>query len=244
MPSPTHAAELVSKVYRTSVTQSFAFRRIYPYEKTRSYQLNKRMAAAVREHSRRAKEENLRAVALTLTYRDNADFSSKDITRFIARLRARLLRKGFPLPYIWVLERKARLHYHLQVWLPRHFRLTVSDLERLWQHGTTWARHCWSVTGWARYMRKRASKVGLPKQARTYGMGGLDDEGKLRLHRVRLPEWLSRSTPSCARLKRIRHSGWTDISTGEVFISPWSAYGGLGGFYWVPTRSAPKTMGT
>jgi hypothetical protein len=235
MPHSIHAAELVSKVYKTSVTQTFAFRRIHP-EKIRGYQLKKRITAAVREHSRRAKKEKLRAVALTLTYRNNADFCSKDITRFIARLRARLSRKGFPLPYTWVLETKARLHYHLQVWLPRCLYLTPSDLKCLWKHGTTWARHCWSVIGWADYMRKRATKTNLPKGTRAYGIGGLDDEGRLRLHRARLPAWLHSATPANAWLKRVKGAGWADTCSGEIYVSPWSAFALRGGFYWRAKR--------
>lgn len=64
------------------------------------------------EQRRFAKTTKLRAVALTLTYRDTAAFSPKHISSFLDRLRRALKRAGHSLPYAWVLECAGQPHYH------------------------------------------------------------------------------------------------------------------------------------
>lgn len=106
---------------------------------------------SVKEFRRLARVNGLFAAAITLTYKRNEDFAAKNISQFISSMRASLKRKGFSLPYIWVLERAAKLHYHLVVWLPRSQPLKAEDLQRWWKHGSTDLEACRNVASWTKY---------------------------------------------------------------------------------------------
>lgn len=211
-------AELVRKT-GTSATPS-------AIKRTRS--ARKKLLRVIKEQHRIAKASNLRAVALTLTYRDSAMFSSKHISRFLDCLRQMLKRAGHRLPYAWVLERAQQLHYHLILWLPRGLTLPPARLEKWWPWGSTWIEGCRSVKAWSRYMAKfECSPATLPKSARLYGYGGLDDAGRLSVTRAALPRWLLALLPANAAARRTPGGGWVDTLTGEIYRSPyiWTPWG-------------------
>jgi hypothetical protein len=189
----------------------------------------KKLNHIIEEQTRYAKVANLRAVAMTLTYENATEFLSKHISEFLGRLRRTLKRMGHGLPYAWVLERASHLHYHLLLWLPRGYTLDLVKLSKWWPFGSTWVQSCRSVKAWGRYMAKFNSIAQLPKGARLYGYGGLDQDGKLAVSRAALPRWLLALAPAGHRVRRCPDGGWVDIATGEIYCSPyrWTPWGAV-----------------
>lgn len=210
-------AELVRKI-ETSATPSL---------KKRKNTARKKLNRVVKEQRRYAKTTKLRAVALTLTYRDSVAFSQKHISNFLDRLRRALKRAGHILPYAWVLECASQLHYHLILWLPRGYVLDPAKLAKWWTWGSTWLETCRSVGAWAKYMAKLDGAAKLPKGARLYGYGGLDESGRTAVSRATLPCWLLALLPANARACRYPGGGWVNTLTGELYRSPyvWTPWG-------------------
>lgn len=215
-PSPSLAAvmrfaELVKKIETSPAPSCYK----------RKNAARKRMKCIIGEQLRYARSSNLKAVALTLTYKRNEEFSSKHISAFLDRLRRTLKKLGATLPYAWVLECASRLHYHLILWLPRGYMLSPSRLQTWWIYGSTWLESCRNIRAWGHYMCKFHNITKLPKGARMYGYGGLDESGMTALARSALPRWLlSHIQPNC-RVYRRRGGGWIDRTTGETFASPY-----------------------
>jgi hypothetical protein len=189
----------------------------------------KKLNRIIKEQTRYAKVVNLRAVAMTLTYENATDFSPKHISEFLGRLRRVLKRMGQTLPYAWVFERASHLHYHLLLWLPRGYVLDLAKLSKWWPFGSTWVQSCRSVKAWGRYIAKFNSIAQLPKGARLYGCGGLDQDGKLAVSRAALPRWLLALVPVGHRARRCPGGGWVDIATGEIYCTPyrWTPWGAV-----------------
>lgn len=207
---PSRLGELVKKI-ETSATAL----------KKRLRTARKKIKVVTREHRRIAKKQGFYAVAVTLTYANDADFCPKHVTRFINCLRAKLKRQGHALLYVWVLERAGMLHYHLALWLPRGFELTHGQLAKWWPWGSTWNQSCRKVSAWIRYISKQQDKKHLPSSARAYGCGGLDEFGKDAVHKALLPRWVKSVLPQNAKARRVPKVGWTDMNTGVVYESPW-----------------------
>lgn len=217
--SAARFAELVRKT-GTSTTAS---------SRKRKNSARKKLNRVIKEQARSAKVANFRAVALTLTYRNAAEFSPKHISAFLDRLRRTLKRMGNSLPYAWVSECASHLHYHLLVWLPRGYALDLAKLCKWWPWGSTWVESCRSVKAWGRYMAKFDTNTCLPKGARLYGYGGLDGDGRLAVARAALPRWLLALLPARHPVRRCPGGGWLDISTGEIHRSPyvWTPWGAI-----------------
>lgn len=210
-------AELVRKIETSPATSP----------RKRKSKARKKLTRIIREQRRFAKAIKLRAVALTLTYRDSTTFLPKHISSFLDRLRRALKRAGHILPYAWVLECASQLHYHLIVWLPHGYVLDPAKLAKWWPWGSTWVKTCRSVGAWAKYMAKSDGAGKLPKGARLYGYGGLDDAGKTAVSRAALPRWLLALLPAHARARRHPGGDWVDTATGEIYRSPyvWTPWG-------------------
>ncbi|WP_456264896.1 rolling circle replication-associated protein [Paraburkholderia madseniana] len=210
-------AELVKKI-GTSAT---------PAIRKRKNAARKKLKCIIKEQRRYAKEANLRAVALTLSFGCDADFSAKHVSRFLDQVRRSLKGRDHCVPYAWVLERASRLHYHLILWLPRGHALEKGKLARWWPWGSTWVAACESVKAWGRYICKFDSIAKLPKRARLFGCGGLDCEGQVAVARATLPQWLQALLPRDHRARRLTGEGWVDLETGQLHHSPyvWTPWG-------------------
>ena len=181
----------------------------------------KKSRSNIKEQSRYAKLNHLRAVAVTLTYSDKKEYSTKNITAFINNLRRILKNYGCSFPYVWTLEYASHLHYHLILWLPRDFKLEKERLSKLWKWGGTWIESCESVTGWSRYIAKFDGIEKLPKGARSFGSGGLDKVGRTAVARAGLPQWLIKLLPKDEYAVPCSGGGRVNPSTGEIFLSPY-----------------------
>lgn len=217
--SVSRFAELVKKIGTSATTAS----------RRRINAGRRKLKCVTKEQCRYAKDANLRAVALTLTYRDAATFAGKHVSSFLESLRRTLRAMGYCLPYAWVLERASHLHYHFLLWLPRGFKLEPSKMAKWWPWGSTWVENCRAVKAWARYMAKFDSTTSLPKAARLYGYGGLDGRGKLAVSRSTLPLWLRAMLPASHCARRRPGGGWMDTINGDVYRSPyrWTPWGAV-----------------
>lgn len=152
--------------------------------------------------------------------------------------------KGHILPYAWVLESASHVHYHLILWLPRGYVLDHAKLAKWWPWGSTWLETCRSVKAWGRYMAKFDSTAKLPKGARLYGYGGLDEVGKTAVLRAGLPLWLQALLPAGHRACRCPGGGWADAVTGEIYRSPyvWTPWGAVLRHHASPPIASPRTL--
>lgn len=180
-----------------------------------------------REQKRFARAHNLRAVAITLPYADNAKWEPGHISALLDKVRSFMKQAGHPLPYIWTLESAGRLHYHLLLWLPRGVKLDPVHLEKWWPWGNTWTKSCRNPSAWHGYITKFNSLTKLPKGVHSYGKGGLDDAGKKAVLLASLPRWLVRILPAGHLARRAPGGGWVDLETGEIYLSPhfWTPWG-------------------
>lgn len=203
-------AELVKKIETSAASL-----------KKRIRTCRKKLKAVTKEHRRIAKAKGLYAVAVTLTYAKDTDFYTKNISRFLECLRSKLEQKSHRLLYAWVLERAGAFHYHLALWLPRGFKLDSKQLTKWWPWGSTWIQGCRKVSAWIHYISKRNCKKDLPKGARAFGCGGLDEQAKETVQHAMFPRWLKALLSPDAKVKRVAKVGWINLETGEVYESPW-----------------------
>jgi|GEM_PF-3093973 len=197
----------------------------------------KRMRASVLESARLIEEQlaasgfRFKPAMLTLTYREDAEYSSKQVSALLQHIRKWLKRHGAPfVAYIWVMEltKRGRPHYHVIIWLPKGLSLPKPDKQGWWPWGHTrieWAR---SAVG---YLVKYASKLQgqgnevqstkFPKGSRLHGNGGLDTLRR-RVRRWRLfPQWVREQFNFDDDPMRAEGGGFTSRLTGKVCESPY-----------------------
>ena len=190
-----------------------------------------------------------RYILLTTTYRPNAEWSARHITRLVKCARDWYARQGQKLHYEWVLElTKAGIpHYHLILWVPRHLMLPHADTRGWWPHGSTRTEVARNPVG---YLAKYASKgcadcynivtgerLRVPHGARICGAGGLGAVGTAELRWWMTPLWFRERHQAIVDVKRVP-GGYVIRSTGEFVRSPWAFIGwtaGMGAliFEWV-----------
>lgn len=185
-------------------------------------QRRKKGAHVIKETGRYASALGFRPICITLTYKNNIDFSTKHISAFFDKARRWAKREGFPLPYIWTLERAHQLHYHLTVWLPASLKLDISLINRWWKWGSTWVERCRSIKRWGKYITKFVTGAAfLPKGARVLGYGGIDTPTRQKIARGGWPVWLKALVPLGEHARRLKGGGWVNLFTGEVHFSPY-----------------------
>jgi len=177
---------------------------------------------------------------LTLTYRDDVEWSPGHVKACIAHLRKWVARTyGGALRYVWVMETKARLsggrkgefrpHYHVVVWLPKgvHASSLHLDEKGWWPHGMT---NVVLAVAPVRYVMKYASKFdskdSFPKGARCYGVGGMGSVGRRCRTWINRPRFVQARADIFTRVRRAVGGGW-DIG-GTHYASEW-ALAGRGG---------------
>ncbi len=205
------AAELVNKI---EISASYS-------PKRRRNTQKRRVKALVSAGQGTALRQGKYAIAMTLTFKNNSDYSSQCLRAFTEKARRWLKRRGHTFTYVWVLERANRLHYHLMVWLPRGIKLDHAQLASWWPWGSTWAEACKSVRDWGLYIAKFNSEKAFCKNTRLYGHGGFDAAAKFSVLRAYLPIWLQKLLPNSERATRARGGGWVNQNTGEIYSSPY-----------------------
>ncbi|MCB1758323.1 MAG: hypothetical protein KDI68_00895 [Gammaproteobacteria bacterium] len=190
----------------------------------------KRMKRSVLTSARLLQEELQRVgwigriAMLTLTYRPEADWEAKQITRCVKALRVWMERRGHPLRYVSVLEltRAGKPHYHLLIWLPRGLSLPKPDKRGWWCHGWTrieWARNALGYI--AKYASKGTSGGKFPKGARLTNSGGLTRRSRFERAWWLAPGWVREQFTVEDRPVRAPGGGWVSRVTGDWLPSPW-----------------------
>lgn len=196
----------------------------------RCTRLRKNLGMAAKQLSKGAGQ----AWMLTLTYRDDVDWSPDHVRDCMRHLRQWIKREfGWQLRYVWVMETKSRRsgsrvgeylpHYHVLVWLPRALEAGLLHLDSRgwWPHGLT---NAVEAVAPVRYVMKYASKFEdgshFPKGARVYGIGGLDAVGRKCRRWVNWPRFVqARASVDCP-WRRAPGGGWID-GDGVIWPSEW-----------------------
>lgn len=194
----------------------------------RVYRMKKGVMTTARLVNDRLKLAPVRWVPLmvTLTYRDIEGWRPDDITKFLRTVGKWAGRRGYTLPYVWVMELQKRgaPHYHVLLWIPARLRLPRSDARGWWPHGSTNTIRVKNAVGYvAKYASKFESKDGaeFPKGARIHGIGGLTQHEKRVVAWWKLPKDLRQGEEGSCRYQRAKGGGWRDVDTGEVIPSEW-----------------------
>lgn len=177
------------------------------------------------------------AAMLTCTYREDAFWSPRDISRLTNAIQKYARRKwGVAIPGITVIEttKKGKPHYHLMLWLPSGKRLPMPDRQGWWPHGMT------SIDGKSRnkssgspvrsavaYLVKYASKCNseapLPRGARISSQFGLSQVNRRKLAWRCLPEYVKDRLGLHDMPTRVRGGGFAPRAFCEyVTDSVWS----------------------
>jgi hypothetical protein len=166
------------------------------YLRLKRLQKSVRESAEVIQESLQNARVKYKAHMVTLTYRDDVDWSPRQVSNYLKCVREWARRKAIFLHYVWVLEltKRGRPHYHVLFWLPRGISMPKADKQGWWRHGMTNTVPARSPVG---YLCKYTSKGidfdswgKLPRGGRLYGHGGFTPS--MRITRVwRLaPSWV------------------------------------------------------
>jgi len=245
--SPQEPPEEINRVFRSGTINQDGSQEITLY---RHEGRLKRMRGSVRASAELLHQEahtggyRTRAVLVTLTYRPDVDWGTRQVTAFIRCVRAWLVRRGAGCRFVWVLEltQAARPHYHVLFWLPKGLTLPKPDKQGWWPWGLTrieWAR---SAVGYlVKYASKGVDGTQLPKGARLHGCGGLSAAGRsLRTWRL-CPVWVQECLSVEDRPVRARGGGWVSRLTGQFEPARWRLAGHCPRWSWV--RFAPVPLG-
>lgn len=200
----------------------------------RAARLRKSIITGARLHDEEARQGSIRGhwYMLTATYAEGRDFSPRDISELVKRVRGHFYRfarrKGLGsarLRYLWVgeLTRRLRPHYHLLIWIPRGFFIPMADRRGWWPHGMTRIERARNAVG---YLAKYASKftsamaAAFPKGFRTHGVGGLSDESRRELRWWKSPLEAREALGPDADIRKV-FGGYADRRTGSYWPSPW-----------------------
>lgn len=191
----------------------------------------RRMRAGVRASARmfvddlQAANARYRSAFITTTYRADAAWGRRDISRLLSHYRKWAKRRGIWIRYVWALEltQKGRPHYHIVMFLPRGVSPPLPDKQGWWPKGSTNAKWARNPVG---YISKYASKGAhggagdLPVHARLWGCSSMGASGRCLLLWHLAPSWLHRLVPPDEGLKRFK-SWWVNAATGWAYLSPW-----------------------
>lgn len=166
---------------------------------------------------------------ITLTYRDKYGWQARNISQFNKLLRSWASRRGIRIIGFWVMELQQRgaPHYHILLFIPTEYTPPRPDYNRRWVHGYSRQRR---VTDGMPYLLKSVSKIrsgrhAMPRNARLFGIFGLNADGRNRLRHARLPEWLQTLAEVDDRIVRQGDGFWVNWTKGAVYRSPWRFVG-------------------
>ena len=95
---------------------------------------------------------------VTLTYREDVEWSPRQVSGYLKCVREWARRKDIFIHYVWVLEltKRGRPHYHVLFWLPKGVSMPKADKQGWWKHGMTRSEWAHSPVG---YLCKYTSKA-------------------------------------------------------------------------------------
>lgn len=192
--------------------------------------LRRAVVTSARLHQTALEKQKARfkVAMLTLTYASSNEWNEKDISNLIRHIRQYLKRRGISFRYVWVMEttRAGVPHYHLLAWLPKGVTLPKPDKRGWWPHGHTkieWARK--AVGYIAKYASKANSQKSFPKQARAYGIGGLELQDRRERAQWMLPKYIREVTgDDVETITTARELGQTKRAKGGGWLTPFGEW--------------------
>ena len=191
----------------------------------------KRLQKSVRESALVIQEKlqqarvRYKAHMVTLTYRDDVDWSPRQVSNYLKCVREWARRKGIFLHYVWVLEltKRGRPHYHVLFWLPRGLSMPKADKQGWWRHGMTNTVPARSPVG---YLCKYTSKGidfdswgKLPRGGRLYGHGGYTPSMRITRAWLIAPSWVRELIDQCDGVRKVG-CYWVNRVSGMAIRSP------------------------
>ena len=195
------------------------------YLRLKRLQKSVRESALVIQESLQNARVKYKAHMVTLTYRDDVDWTPRQVSNYLKCVREWARRKAIFLHYVWVLEltKRGRPHYHVLFWLPRGISMPKADKQGWWRHGMTNTVPARSPVG---YLCKYTSKGidfdswgKLPRGGRLYGNGGFTPS--MRITRVwRLaPSWVRELIDEMDGVRKVG-CYWVNRASGMGIRSP------------------------
>jgi hypothetical protein len=195
------------------------------YLRLKRLQKSVRISAQVIQDTLQQSRVKYKAHMVTLTYRDDVDWSPRQVSNYLKCVREWARRKGIFIHYVWVLEltKRGRPHYHVLFWLPRGISMLKADKQGWWRHGMTNTVPARSPVG---YLCKYTSKGidfdswgKLPRGGRLYGHGGYTP--KMRITRAWLiaPSWVRELIDQCDGVRKVG-CYWVNRVSGMAIRSP------------------------
>jgi len=169
-----------------------------------------------------------RAAMVTLTYRQDAEWSPRHLSGFVKLARQWLGRRGHRFRYTWVAEltKAGTVHYHIVFWISRRVRLPKPDKAGWWPHGMSRIEFARRPVGYlAKYASKGACGFKLPKGARMFGAGGFLTAGRLYRAWRMAPSYVRGVCRPADIPQRAVGGGWVLRASGEWFPSFWRVIG-------------------
>ena len=197
------------------------------YLRLKRLQKSVRESAEVIQETLQKNHVRYKAAMVTLTYRDDVDWSPRQVSNYLKCVREWARRKAIFLHYVWVLEltKRGRPHYHVLFWLPRGISMPKADKQGWWRHGMTNTVPARSPVG---YLCKYTSKGidfdswgKLPRGGRLYGNGGFTPS--MRITRVwRLaPSWVRELIDEVDGVRKVG-CYWVNRVSGMGIRSPFA----------------------
>lgn len=197
-------------------------------QQTRLIRLKKGVMTTARLVNDRLSSESIRwrPVMVTLTYANAEGWAPDHISQFINRVQMFAKRRGFKLPYVWVMELQQRgaPHYHVLFWIPARLYFPKADRQGWWIHGSTRIDRVKNAVGYvAKYASKLQSKDGgeMPRGARIHGVGGITKHEKRVVAWWKLPKDLRHGDEGSVFWRRAKGGGWFCVDTGEFRPALW-----------------------
>jgi hypothetical protein len=162
-------------------------------------------------------------IFVTLTYRADERYNSRDVANYITLTRRYLARRRLGFSYQWVLELTAngKPHYHILWWVPKGIKLPKPDESGAWDRGSSRIERARKPVGYlVKYATKGDDGGAFPKHAKLFGVGSSDKPVTFARHRFGLPTWLYERTEG--RCSRRAGLGWVCKSTGEIHATPFA----------------------
>ena len=197
------------------------------YLRLKRLQKSVRISAQVIQDTLQQSRVKYKAHMVTLTYRDDVDWSPRQVSNYLKCVREWARRKGIFIHYVWVLEltKRGRPHYHVLFWLPRGISMPKADKQGWWKHGMTNTVPARSPVG---YLCKYTSKGidfdswgKLPRGGRLYGHGGYTPKMRItRAWRV-APAWVRELIDEIDGVKKVG-AYWVNRVSGMGIRSPFT----------------------
>ena len=197
------------------------------YLRLKRLQNSVRISAEVIQEKLQKNHVRYKAAMVTLTYREDVEWSPRQVSGYLKCVREWARRKDIFIHYVWVLEltKRGRPHYHVLFWLPKGVSMPKADKQGWWKHGMTRSEWAHSPVG---YLCKYTSKGidfdswgKLPRGGRLYGHGGYTPAMRItRAWRV-APAWVRELIDEVDGVRKVG-CYWVNRASGMGIRSPFA----------------------